>query len=76
MQFYHQHYCFIDYCDDCVPDGAVTYAGDILFWYNEQEGTYTEFLGNPTGNIFLLASRDHECLLHHRGPAFYTPLES
>ena len=43
---------FIDYFDDPVPDGAVIYAGDVPFQYNEQEGMCTEFLGNPTGNIF------------------------
>ena len=51
---------FIDYFNYTVPDGAVINAGDILFHPNEQEGTYTEFLGNPTGNIFLAASRDHK----------------
>ena len=28
---------------------------------------YTEFLGNPTGNIFLATSRDHEFSLCHKG---------
>ena len=32
-----------------------------------QEGMYTEFLGNPTGSIFLAISRDYEFLLNHRG---------
>ena len=27
---------------------------------------YTEFLGNPTGNIFVAASGDLEILLNHR----------
>ena len=51
---------FIDYFTDPVLDGAVIYAGDIPYQYNEQEGTYTEFLGNATGNIFQAASRDQE----------------
>ena len=58
--------CFVDYFNDTVPDGLVIYVGDILFWYNEQERSYTDsFWDKPTGNIFLTASRDHEFLLSH-----------
>ena len=49
-----------------VPDGGVIYASDVSFQYNEQEGMYTELLGNPTGNVFLAPSRDHEFLLSHK----------
>ena len=56
----HQCNCFIDYFDDPIPDLAVIYTGDIPFQDNEKEGMHTTFLGNPTGNIFLSASRDHE----------------
>ena len=69
--FHHQCNHLTDYFNDLVPDGAVIYAGDISFWHNEQEGMYTEFLGNPTGNIFLAVSRDHEFLPSHRGTALY-----
>ena len=74
--FHRQHNHFIDYFDDHAPDGTVIYAGDILFCYNGQEGNYTEVLGNPKGNIFLAASRDHEFLLIHRGTALHVSLAS
>ena len=54
--FHYQHNCFIDYFDDPVLYGAMIYAGDVLFKYDEQEGTCTEFFGNPTGYVFLAAS--------------------
>ena len=57
--FHHLQNHFIDYVDDPVLDGAVIYAGDVPFQYNEQEGMYTKFLGNPTSNIFLATSREH-----------------
>ena len=63
--FHHQYNCFIDFFDDHVPDNTVLFAGYIPFQYNEQESIYTEFLGNPTGNIFLAASIDHGFLLSH-----------
>ena len=47
-------------------DGAVIYTGNVPFHYNEQEGMYTEFLGNPTGNVFLVNGRDHEFLPNHK----------
>ena len=40
--------------------------GNVQFQYNMKAGTYTEYLGNPTGNIFLAASRDHDFLLCHK----------
>ena len=61
--FYCLQSHFIDYIDDLVLDGAVICAGDVPFQYNEQEGTYTEFLVNPTGNVFLATSG--EFLLSH-----------
>ena len=69
--FHCQCSCFIDYFDVTVLGGAGIYAGDIPFWYNKQEDTYTEFLGNPTGNVFLAESRDHEFLLSHRGTGLH-----
>ena len=39
------------YFNNPVPDSAVIYADGVPFQYNEQEGMYTEFLGNPSGNI-------------------------
>ena len=77
--FHYQFNCFIDYFDDQVPDGKVIYAGDVPFWYNEQEGMYTEFWGNPTGYIFMAARRDKTFLLNHRGSTLHvssTPIES
>ena len=62
-----------------VTDGAVIYAGDIPFLYNEQKVIYIEFLGIPTACIFLAVSRDHEFLLSHIGNTSYvshTPVES
>ena len=44
---------FIDYFDNPVPGGAFIYTGDVPFQYNQQEGKYTEFLGNPTGNMLF-----------------------
>ena len=68
MQWYF--YClwnyFIDYFDNTALGGAVIYAGDVPFQYNEQEGRYREFSCNPTGDVFLATSRDHE-LLSHKG---------
>ena len=61
--FHYQCNCFIHYFDDPVPDGAVIHAGDFPFQYKEQEGTYTDFCGNPTGYIFLAVSRDHKFLI-------------
>ena len=51
--FHYQCNCSIEYSDDPVPNSAVIYASDILCQYNEQESTYKEFIGNPTGYIFL-----------------------
>ena len=67
--FHYQRNGFIDYFDDPVPDCAVKYTRDIPFWYDKQEGAYTELFGTPTGHIFLSVSRNHEFLLCHRGNA-------
>ena len=69
MLFSFQYNHFKDYFNDPVPDGAVIYAADTLFQYNEQVGTYTEFFGNPTEDIVLAACKDHEFLLGHQGTA-------
>ena len=76
--FHHEHNCFLDYFNDSVLDGAVIYA-DVLLWYDEQESTYTEFFGNPTGYMFLASSRDHKFLPSHCSTTLHvscTPLES
>ena len=39
-------------------------------------GKCTEFIGNPTGIIFVAANRDHEFLLSHRGNASNIPNSS
>ena len=51
---------------DPVLDGAVIYTRDVPFQYDEQQGMYTEFSGNPAGNIFLAASRGHELYISHK----------
>ena len=52
--YYHQkHCCFLDYLNNSLLDDAVIYTGDIPFQYNEREGRYTEFIGNPTGAVFI-----------------------
>ena len=58
---------FIDYFNDPVWDGAFIYTGNVPFQYSEQEGTYTDFSGNTTGNVLLATSRDHDFLLSHKG---------
>ena len=57
----------IDYFDDTGLDSAVIYTGDVLFKYNEHKGMYMEFSGNPTGNVFLAASREHDFLIIYKG---------
>ena len=42
---------------------------DIPFQYNKREGRYTEFVGNPTGIIFVAAKRDQDFLLNQRSNA-------
>ena len=77
--FHYQHKHFIDYLNDPVLDGAVIYAGDVPFWNDEQEGTYTEIFGNSTNYMFVAASRDHKFLLNHRSIILHfspTPIES
>ena len=76
---HYQHNWFIDYSDDPGLDGALIHAGGLPFQYDEQEGTYTEFFGNPTGYIFLAICRDHKLLLGHRSTSMHvscTPLKS
>ena len=58
--FHQKQNCFFDYFDDPVQDVVVNYACDIPFQYNKREGRYTEFIGNPTGIIFVATKRDHE----------------
>ena len=77
--FHSQHNHFIHFFNDPVPDGAVNYAGNIPFQYNEQDGTFMKFSDNPTGNVFLAASRDHKFLSSHKGTTSHishTPMES
>ena len=64
--FHYQCICFIDYFSYLVPGGLVIYAGDAPFWHDKEEGTYTEFFGNPKGYVFLSASNDHEFIFGHR----------
>ena len=73
--YFHSQHHFLDYSDP-VLDGAVIYAGDIPFWCSRKECTYTEFVDNPTGNIFLARNRDEEFLLNHRNTALHTSAES
>ena len=49
--FHSKQNCFLDYFDDSVPDGAVIYAGDILYKYSEKQGTYTE-VRQPNRKLF------------------------
>ena len=74
--FHSQQNCFLDYFDDPVMDGAVIYVDDIPFQYSEKEGMYTAVLHNPTGNVFLTTSRDHELLLCYRATALHISAES
>ena len=69
MKFYlyhHKQNHFLDYSDDSTLDHAVIYTSDISFQYNEKEGRYIEFIGNPTGTIFVATKRDHEFVLNQR----------
>ena len=65
----------MDYFNDPLPIGAVIYVADIPFQYSEKEGTYTEVLDNPTGNVFLAASNDLKFLLCHRHTVVHTSTE-
>ena len=51
--FCHEQNCFLDYFDNPVPDDAVIYISDNPFQFNERESRCTEFVGNPTGIIFV-----------------------
>ena len=64
--YHHKHHHFLGYFNDPILDDAVVYTRDIPFQYNEREGRYTEFIGNPTGTIFVPAKREHKFLLSQR----------
>ena len=51
---------------DPIPNDALIYTSDIPFQYNEREGRHAEFIGNPSGTVFVAAKRDHELLLSLR----------
>ena len=62
--YYHQkHQCFLDYFHDPIPYDAAIYVSHIPLQDNERDGRYTEFIGNPTGTIFVTAKREHNFLL-------------
>ena len=42
------------------------YVSNIPFQYNERDGRYSEFIGDPTGTIFVAAKRDHQFSLSQR----------
>ena len=42
------------------------YTNDVPFQYNEREGRYTEFTGNPIGIIFVAGEGDGVFLLGQR----------
>ena len=58
--FHHEQNHFLDNFKDPVPDGAVVHVGSAPFKYNERAAKYTEFVGNLTGIISVVANRDHE----------------
>ena len=66
MLFHFKQNCFLGCFKDPILDGTAIYAGDVPFWYNTREGKYTEFIGNPTGIIFVAAKRDHKFLLYQK----------
>ena len=61
--FHCEHNHFLGYIEDPIMDDAVIYMSDIPFHYNRREGRYIEFIGNPTGTIFIATKRDHDFLL-------------
>ena len=63
--FHHEQNCFLDYIKDPVLDCAVIFIGDVPFQYNER-GASIQFVGNPTGIIFVATNRNHEYLLIKR----------
>ena len=52
------------------------YVDDIKFQYREREGTYTNFLQNPKGNVSMGTSRNHNFLLIYRNTVLHTSAES
>ena len=34
----HRYHCFLDFCNNTIPDDAVFYSSDIPFQYSEREG--------------------------------------
>ena len=64
--YHHTNHCFLDYFNDPISDDAVIYMSDIPFQCNKIEGSYTEFIGNPIGTVFIAAKRDHKFLLSQR----------
>ena len=65
--FHHKQNHFLDHFEDPVPDGAVICGDGVPFQYNEWEGKYMVFVGNPTGIIFVATNRDHEFWLNQKG---------
>ena len=51
--YHHKHHCILHYFDDPILDDVMIYVCDISFQYNKREGGYTEFIGIPTGTIFV-----------------------
>ena len=74
--FHHKQNCFLDYFKDAVLDGAVIYVGDVLLQFKLGDSRYTEFVGNPTGNVFVATNRDHKFLLSHKDNASNIPNSS
>ena len=65
--FHHEQNCFLDYFKDPALNGAIIYADDVPFQYNEWEGKYTEFIGSPTDIMFVAVNMDHKFLLSWKG---------
>ena len=63
---HHKHHHFLDYFNDPILYDAVIYVSDIPFQYNEREGRYAEFIGYPTGTIFVAAKKNHKFLFSQR----------
>ena len=66
---HHEQNCFLEYFDDPVPDDAVIYMTDVPFQYNEGEGRYTEFKGNPIGTNVVANKGIKKILLGQRNHA-------
>ena len=57
--YHHKQNHLLAYFEEPVPNGAAIYASDMSLQYSERDGKYTEFIGSPTGTIFVSAKRDH-----------------